>query len=115
MPWTLAPRLKFIRSSIGFRMACALAMRTTSASPVSVPSETFTTEPNCTCCDRPLTTKLERDKVIIVGDKWLTDVHRSPGEDEIDIDEATLSLCAYAVDKKVESTKDSEVKDDVSA
>lgn len=63
--------------------------------------------------DQPLTTKLERDKVIIVGDKWLTDVHRSPGEDEIDIDEATLSLCAYAVDKKVESTKDSEVKDDV--
>jgi hypothetical protein len=63
--------------------------------------------------DRPLTSKLEKSKLAVVGDKWLGDTHRSASDGELDLDDATLSLCAYAIDKKVESTKDSEVKDDV--
>lgn len=63
--------------------------------------------------DQPLATKLETTKVVIVGDKWLSDAHRSTGDGELDLGDATLSLCARAIDKKVESTKDSEVKDDV--
>jgi len=63
--------------------------------------------------DRPLATKLENAKVVIVGDKWLGDTHRSAGDGELDLGDATLSLCAHAIGKKVESTKDSEIKDDV--
>lgn len=63
--------------------------------------------------DQPLKTKVEGEKLIIIGDKWLADTHRDPAEDEIDLDDATLSLCAYAVDKKAESTKDGDLKSDV--
>lgn len=63
--------------------------------------------------DKALTTKLESKKFVIIGDKWLTDTHHSPGEGELDLDDSTLSLCAYAVDKKVESMRDSDLKSDV--
>ncbi len=63
--------------------------------------------------DKPLTVKLEKTKFITIGDKWLLDVHRDPTDGEIDLDDTKLSLCAYAVDKKPESMKDSDIKSDV--
>lgn len=63
--------------------------------------------------DKPLTVKLEKTKFITIGDKWLQDVQRSPADGELDLDDSKLSLCAYAVDKKPESTKDSDIKSDV--
>jgi len=63
--------------------------------------------------DQALKTKLEEKQFVIIGDKWLTEPNRSPTDGEVDLGDTTLSLCAYAVGKKPESTKDSDLKSDV--
>lgn len=58
-------------------------------------------------------TKLEKTKFVTVGDQWLADFHKSAGDGEVDLSNTTLSLCAYAADKKPESVKDSDLENDV--
>lgn len=55
--------------------------------------------------ERPFKPKLEKDKFIVLGDKWLEDVHYEPTAEEIDLDNTTLSLCEYAL-KDATSTDD---------
>lgn len=58
--------------------------------------------------ERPLKTKLDKEKFIVIGEKWLDNVHYEPATGEIDLDNTTLSLCGYALDKA--EPKDDDLK-----
>lgn len=49
--------------------------------------------------DRPLKTKLEKGKFVILGDKWLTEPQRDAAADELKLDNTVLFLCTHGAEK----------------
>jgi hypothetical protein len=58
--------------------------------------------------EKPLATKLDKNELVIIGDKWLDDVHRDPDADEVDLEDTNLSLCEYAI--REQAPDDDDVK-----
>lgn len=56
--------------------------------------------------DKPFKEKLEEEKFVIVGDKYLADVHYTKTDKELEIRDTTLSLCDYDQENKADPTAD---------
>lgn len=58
--------------------------------------------------ERPLKTKLETKQFIVIGEKWLDDVHYEPTSAELSLRDTTLSLCGHAL--KATPPKDDDLR-----
>jgi len=48
--------------------------------------------------DRPFKEKIDKDKFVIVGSKWVTNPHADVAKDELELKPTVLSLCTYQKD-----------------
>jgi hypothetical protein len=57
--------------------------------------------------EKPIANKLDKKQFVIVGDKWLDNVHYDQGPEELDLEDTKLAACEYAIDE--ESPDDDDV------